>query len=439
MRRTLALLVALGPLAGGVAFASPQRHVVLISVDTLRADHLSCYGDGRNLTPSIEGLARRGVLFEDTTTTIGKTGPSFASLFSSLYPPTHGARRNGVALRADVPVLAELLDAGGYRTAAFISNWTLRQNLAGLHRGFDHWDQEFDRKRFFFGARERGGRTLNRAVKDWFDRNPLPENERLFLWLHFSEPHTPYDLQREVDVPMPEDRSVGWQKRWRYATEVALVDRIVGEALDLLAERLELDRTLVIFVSDHGESLGEHAYWGHGKNTLWPNLDIPLIMAGPGLPAGKRIAGAVSIVDVLPTLVALLGLEPPERMEGRSLVDTWRTPLPDDRRRYAFGERHTALSKEGRETFEHPLEISLETRHIKTVYDFGARRARFYDLSVDPTEQRPLERSPVEADPPFYRQLADWYRDLPKFESSSGELSAEDIEQLRSLGYVEGR
>ena len=431
------LLVALLALLAAPAAAAQRPNVLLISVDTLRADALTCYGYEREITPHVDALAARGVLHTDTLTTIGKTGPAFASLFTSLYPPTHGARRNGVPLRHDVPTLAEILGQAGYQSAAFISNWTLRKNLAAVDRGFDHYDQEFTRKRNIFGAAERDAPSVIAATLQWLtsDRD---RDRPLFLWVHFSEPHDPYDRHEGFAVPRPpaSERTKGWQKRWRYASEVAYTDHMIGTLLESVADDLPPSDTLVLFVADHGESLGEHGYWGHGKNTMWPNLTIPLVLAGPGVPAGRRVEGPASIVDVLPTMLELLSLAPPDHMEGMSLVASWREGLPDDRRRFTFADRHTVLGQDARENFEHPLEISLVTRGVKTIYDFEARRARFFDLRRDPDEINPLESPPVTATPPLYRQLAGWYRDLPKYLGSEGKLSDEDLAQLKSLGYV---
>ena len=433
-------LAAFGPLSGA---GQKAPNVLLISVDTLRADALAAYG-GPSPTPHIDELAAGGAVFEDTLTTIGKTGPSFASLFSSLYPPTHGARRNGVAMRPDVPVLAEKLKEAGYQTAAFISNWTLRTRLAAVHRGFDHYDEEFNKKRYVLRPPERDAETLQAALFDW-----LPErsdDSPLFLWVHFSEPHTPYKSHQgfEPPQPAPAERTAGWQKRWRYASEVMYTDHQIGLLLERLGKVVDLDDSLVVFVADHGESLGEHDYWGHGKNALWPNLRIPLIIKGPGVPAGVRTSVPASIVDITPTLLELLQLPTEPTFQGRSLVgalsDQGAAADGSDpsalRARYALGDRHTALTNEKRENFDDPLQIALELDQTKTVFDFQKRETIYFDLSTDPNELRPLREPPIELEPPLRRRLANWYRQLPKYEASSGELSEEDRRALESLGYV---
>lgn len=413
--------------------------VLLLSVDTLRADALSTYGYPHPITPNLDALAARGVLFEDAQTVIGKTGPSFATVFSSLYPPTHGARRNGVSMREDAPVLAEILSAEGYATAAFISNWTLRKNLAAVHRGFDFYDETFDRKRYGVAGAERSAEAIVASALAWITEQRAAEPERpVFLWVHLSEPHNPYVLHEQFAPPQPpqEERTDGWQKRWRYASEVGFTDHWIAKFLDGLEPRLPAKERLNVFLSDHGESLGEHGYWGHGKNTHWANLRVPLFFWGQGVPSGRRLDAPASLVDIAPTLLDLLSLDIPDSFAGSSLVQAWSGSMDADRYRYAFGDRHTAMREKSRSTFKNPLEISLETAGTKVIFSFEQRGVRFYDVAEDPAENRPLTESPVEVRPPLARQLANWYRELEKFESKSGVLSDEDREKLEALGYI---
>ena len=444
------ILSLLGPLAvlgltwtgsplSAAAQSDSRPHVLLLSVDTLRADALHAYGFRHDVTPSIDGLATGGVLFEDALTTIGKTGPAFSSLFTSMSPPSHGARRNGIALRPDVPTLAETLSAAGYSTAAFISNWTLRTGLAEVHRGFDVYDEEFDSKRNLFGARERSADAVIDAVTQHLRNRPA--RQPTFLWVHFSEPHTPYEEHDEVDVPFPpeSERDNNWQKRWRYAEEVAYTDTRIERLFRELSGLLDLEQTIIVFVADHGESLGEHSYWGHGKNTNWPNLKIPLIFQGPGIPKGRRSTSPAMITDIFPTLLDLLRLAAPEgaTFEGRSLTTAWKAPSTEEAPlRFTVGDRHTAWGSRTRQNYEHPKEISLQSQALKVVFDFGSRTTVYYDLIADPLENNPLSEPPSETKPPWRRRLANWYRDLPKYESKTGEISEEDRKQLESLGYV---
>ncbi|MCY3969734.1 MAG: sulfatase [Acidobacteria bacterium] len=421
-----------------------EPHFVLLSVDTLRADAVGAYGAQDATTPTIDALAEAGVLFEDAQTTIGKTGPAFASIFTSLYPPTHGSRRNAQRMRSDVPVLAQILGDAGYEAAAFISNWTLRADLVGLDRGFDHYDEEFNQSRNAAGVMERSADDVARTAERWLRRRARDEERSgrpLFLWVHFSDPHSPY-LERTGFTPARpprEQRTAGWQKRWRYQSEVNYVDHWMGRLSRTIEEVLPGLR-FTLFLSDHGESMGEHGYWGHGKNVHWPNATIPMILAGPGVPEGRKVQAPVGVIDVLPTVLDLLGLETPEDVEGRSLApfrtgdDGSATP------RYVIGDKHSALTAKSRRNapYENPLQISLEVNGAKVLHDFSKRKTTYFDLTADPREERPLDKPPVDLVPPLGRRLVNWYRDLEKYEAKSGTvLSEDDIKQLRSLGYIE--
>ena len=423
---------------------SAEPHLVLLSVDTLRADAVGAYGAEGAKTPTIDALAAAGMLFEDAHTTIGKTGPAFASIFTSLYPPTHGARRNAQQMRSDIPVLAELLGEAGYEAAAFISNWTLRADLVGLNRGFDHYDEEFNQARNAGGVTERDADDIVKATERWLRRRADDEERNgrpLFLWVHFSDPHSPYLERGGFTPPLPprKTRTAGWQKRWRYQSEVNYVDHWLGRLSEAIEERLPGPR-FTLFLSDHGESMGEHSYWGHGKNVHWPNTRIPMILAGPGLPTGLEVQAPVGVVDVLPTVLDLLGIEAPDGLEGQSLVPTGGETQAIQRPRYVIGDRHTALFNKSRRNspYENPLQISMELDGAKVVHDFSKRRTVYFDLTVDPREEKPLSEPPVELVPPLGRRLVNWYRALPKYEAkSSAVLSEDDIKQLKSLGYID--
>ena len=427
-------------LAATAASAAPDHpNLLLVTVDTLRADFLGCYGYPGGNTPNLDRIAQEGVLFEDTITVMGKTGPAFASLFSSLFPPTHGARRNGVRMREDVPVLAEKLREAGYATGGFVSNWTLKSHLAGTHRGFDLYDDEnFDQERNSFGAVERDAADVTRAALAWLDS--VPADKPVFLWVHYSEPHNPYEL-KAAHAPKTVEKGDGdnpGSRRYKYSSEVGYVDSWIGKLLARAEKRLPAESTYLTFLSDHGESLGEHDYWGHGKNTHWPNLRIPLLMRGPGVPAGRRVAAGSSIVDVLPTLLDVLKLPALESAAGESLAARWSRTESDHHLRFAMGERPTALTKKGREHYNHPLVISAQNDAAKAVYDFDDGKIVYYDLRSDKAEEKPLAGPPVELRPPLGRQLSDWYKGLAKYEQDKGELSPEDLQQLKSLGYIDG-
>jgi arylsulfatase A-like enzyme len=242
---SLRLAFAVLTLLATAAVAAPEKpNLLLVTVDTLRADFLGCYGYPGGNTPNLDRIAQEGVLFEDTITVMGKTGPAFASLFSSLFPPTHGARRNGVRMREDVPVLAELLRQAGYATGGFVSNWTLKSHLAGTHRGFDLYDDKnFDQERNSFGAVERDAADVTAAALEWLDS--VPARKPVFLWVHYSEPHNPYDLKAAF-APKAVEKGEGdnpGSRRYKYSSEVGYVDSWIGKLLTRVEKRLPADST----------------------------------------------------------------------------------------------------------------------------------------------------------------------------------------------------
>lgn len=427
-------------LSSTAVLAEPQ-HLVLVTVDTLRADAVGTYGRSDNPTPNIDSLAKNGTLFEDAESVIGKTGPSFSTSFTSLFPPTHGARRNGVPMRDDIPTLATSASAAGYDTAAFITNWTLRHALSGLGRGFDHYDETFNLARNSIGAVERDAGSVTRTALEWLTTNRSSSKAPVLLWVHFSEPHTPFESHPTFMAPQPEkgDRSKGWEKRYRYDSEVRFTDFWIGKLLEGLNTSLPMDDTLLVFISDHGESLGEHGYWGHGKNAYRPNLRVPMILSGPGIPDGRRVKTPVSLVDLTPTILELLKLPPLPEAAGESLVPMLAgNPARQARPRFAFGDRPTALNKKQRDQYEDPLVASLEYGDLKAIFDFSRSRVEYYDLVRDPRELKPLAESPRKDRPSLGRQLSDWYKKLVKYATESGEFTDEDVKELRSLGYVGG-
>jgi arylsulfatase A-like enzyme len=276
------------------------------------------------------------------------------------------------------------------------------------------------------------------AALRWLES--VKADQPVFLWAHYSEPHNPYDLKAQY-APKTGEKAEGdgpRSRRVKYSSEVGYVDTWIGSLLARAQKRLPPESTFVVFMADHGESLGEHDYWGHGKNAHWPNLRIPLILRGPGIPTGRRVAAKASIVDVLPTLLDLLRLEPMAGIEGRSLTGSWTGQEPAPRLRFAMGERATALTKKGRHHYNHPLVISAQSADAKAIYDFADGKLTYYDLRTDPAEVKPLAQPPVEMRPALGRQLSDWYKGLKKYEEDGGELSPEDLEQLKSLGYLDG-
>ncbi|MBV8199668.1 MAG: sulfatase, partial [Acidobacteria bacterium] len=283
-------------------------NLLLVTLDTVRADHLGCYGYAGAETPALDRLAAAGVRFAHASSPVPLTLPSHTTLLTGLLPPHHGARNNGVrGLSAETPTLATLLAGAGYRTAAFVAAFVLDHRF-GLARGFQIYDDEIERPAnasWLLEAERPGGQVVDRALA-WLERDdPRP----FFLWVHLYDAHAPYNppspyRERHPDHP--------------YDGAIAFADAQVGRLLAALGQRGLAASTVVAVVADHGESLGEHGELTHGLLLYEPALAVPLLLRAPGL-GPRTVATPVSTVDLAPTLAGLLGRrfpQPPAGTEG---------------------------------------------------------------------------------------------------------------------------
>jgi arylsulfatase A-like enzyme len=271
-------------------------------------------------TPNIDGLAARGVRFAQAVAQVPLTTPSHASILTGAYPQLHKLRDNGgFVLDGSIPTLATLTKDAGFETVAFVSAAVLNRHF-GLHRGFDHYGDNLNEKRdakLLPGVvAELRGEAVTRRALDWLDQRSKPGNnappaKNFFLWTHYYDAHFPYDPPEPYDSRFQRDK---------YGGEIAYVDYEVGELLKGLTARGLADRTLVVLMADHGESLGDHGEFTHGVFLYDSTIHIPLMVAGPGVPAGKVITQQVRSIDVMPTIVDYLGLSPGNQAQGTSLL-----------------------------------------------------------------------------------------------------------------------
>jgi len=357
------LFAALLACATGVA--QPSTPVILISVDTLRADHLGCYQDKRALTPHIDSLANNGTLFSQVSALVPLTLPSHVALFTSTYPFANGVEDNGVPLAAGT-TLATVLKNAGYRTAAFVGSFVLDRRF-GLTRGFDVYDSPFDlhnKTVADVGDLKRPGAQVAAAGMRWLDQNA---NAPFFLFLHLYDLHTPYDLG-----PNSRHGETG------YDAELAYVDRVLGDFLAYLERSGLLNKSLIVFTSDHGEGLNEHGESTHGYFVYESTLRVPLIFRWP---AGskrvwqERIAEPASLLDVAPTILDALGLSRASDMHGHSLITGTRTGEIYSESRYA--RNHFGCA-------------ALRTLRVGRYKYIDAPNPELYDLSSDPGELQNL-------------------------------------------------
>jgi len=405
----LALVVMVG--CGGVRPRGGQN-LLVITIDTLRADRLGAYGYSKANTPHLDELASEGVLFQEAIAQVPVTLPSHASLFTGLVPPTHGVRDNTYfRLDLEARTLAEVLKARSYETAAFVSAFVLDSSF-GLDQGFDVYDDEVAGEAETAGTiAERRGELVTRSFVSWIEKRS--SDRPFFAWLHFFDPHLPY----APPSPYPAG----------YDGEIAYVDAQVGRVLEALeANGLGKD-TLVVVTSDHGESLGEHGEKSHGFFVYDATLRVPLILKSPAsFPAGERIATPVRTIDVFPTVLEALEVPVPEDTQGRSLMPLLAGETTEDPPAYA--ECYVSELN-----FRWAPLVALREGGYKYI---EAPRPELYDLSADPGETQNL----FEADPERARQmrsrLADLVAVLPASLSSRNQPDAETIARLRSLGYA---
>ena len=422
--------------------ASASRpNLILISIDTLRADRLGSYDYGRDTSPFIDSLAQSGTLFENAISVSSWTLPSHVSLFTGLYPTSHGVSRdNGVQIGEETATLAELLRAAGYRTFGYTGG-----NYVGRHYGFAKGFEEYHNsdKRFTDGEKGLAG-SLIRARKQIENFSP---SESFFIFLHTFDVHCPYDppepyfsMFKSEDAEEIEANKCGknfyntmdispGQVRYvsdKYDGSIRWADDNLKRFFDFLKGKGLFENTIVVVTSDHGEEFHEHGRIGHQKSLHKELLLVPLIFSGPGVPQGRR-APVVSLVDVTPTLLELLKLPVPSEMQGHSLVSLMKDPSAASiypSRQFAELDRKATL----RST------MSTEEHYI---LDQRKNRDYYYDLKSDPTEQR-------NAAGDFPERVAKLKSELEKLIDSlkrmavgaTDEKTAEQIEELKSLGYM---
>jgi len=435
---------------------SKHPNVVLITIDTLRADHVHHLGCPRETTPRIDRLAAKGALFEQCISTSSWTLPAHMSLFTGRNAPFHGATAFNTRCYGNVPNLAASFQREGYKTAAFVSNAFLKARY-GFARGFDLYDDytiEMQCRLDLFGEGGKRGELSRMVVSEFVNEvalHWLRKNYKsgFFMFLHYFDPHydyippKPYDTMFDPDyrgkidgTGIATDRKIvpGMDKAdlrhiiALYDGEIRHVDHCIGGVLDEL-ERLGIaGNTIVVITSDHGDEFLEHGRCRHGQTLFDEVVRVPLIFTGPGIPAGTRIDALVSMVDIMPTLSDLLKVPCPGDVDGKSLAPL---VLGD------VGEaRSEALCHLGieEETW------SLRSKTAKAVFYPRLNRTDYYDLKADPGEHRPLPAPPrgLEGAESKLLRWVGRHVELSRKRRRERELrmSPETLARLKGLGYV---
>jgi arylsulfatase A-like enzyme/Flp pilus assembly protein TadD len=391
--------------------AVPVRptNLLVVTIDTLRADRLGIYGAANVSTPHIDRLAREGAWAPQSVVHAPLTRPSHASLFTGLYPAEHGIRDNiSPPLPVDVPVLASLFEREKFATAAFVASAVLDRQ-SGLARGFAHYGDRFDRN-----ADRRSGDLVVADATAW-----LKGKNRFFAWVHLYDPHAPYEPPspfKEQYAGRPYDGTVAWS------------DELVGRLIGALRDNNALENTLVVVTSDHGEALGDHGEDVHGYFVYEATLRVPLIVRGPGVQAGTRMGGVARTIDLYPTIVEMFGLTDSHKPSGKSLA----AAIGGGGRMHdepSFAESLLPLLHYGWSDLR-----SVRDGRWKYIL---APRPELYDLDRDPGEQHNLadaEQSRARAMNAAIRQRLQ--SEQKAVRTGPGSVPPELLERLGALGYV---
>ncbi len=413
-----------------------RPNVLIYMIDTLRADHLGCYGYSRETSPYIDAFASRSVLYERAVAQSSWTRASVASVLTGLWPEAHGAVGRRDRLMEEAVTLADLLSADGYQTAAIVTNPNVYRSF-GFDQGFDRWVQ--------FEDNFRNSKFVTRGAIEILDE--LDREEPFFLYLHTIDPHHPYipppDLRerfapdsdalvarilegRRKEVWLPEDAP---GLRNLYDAEIADNDRNFGALVEALEERGLWDDTLIVLTSDHGEEFYDHGAWTHGKNLRAANLDVPLIVKYPGQTEGVRTAAPAQHVDVLPTILAHTGTEKPPFVDGLPLESA-------------------AASEPRRPLYSHlqldgPRSVSLTEGRWKMVQKWNAGSQHvasrlLFDKLADPKEEVDLSGEwPVTTDYLGARIEAALLQVGYRLTATEAEIDPELEASLKALGYLQ--
>jgi arylsulfatase A-like enzyme/Tfp pilus assembly protein PilF len=393
----------------------PGLNVLLITIDTLRADAIGAYGNAKAATPWLDRLSAGGVRFTQARAHNVVTLPSHVNILSGEYPLHHGVRENsGYRVPADLETLATVLKARGYKTGAFVSAFPLDVRF-GLNRGFDVYDDRYGKgaERRAFREPERAGVATVAAAVDWIGRQPSP----WFAWVHLYEPHFPYA------PPAPYNSQ--FQSK-PYLGEVAAADAALTALVSPVIEQATNGRTIVVATADHGESLGDHGELTHGLFAYDATLHVPLILYEPRLFQPRVVDAHVGHVDILPTVLDALGIEAPRGVDGRSLLAVasgQQTEAPT-----AYFESLSATLNRGWA----PL-VGVSRGPLKYI---DLPIPELYDTASDPTESRNLMSSRA-ADA---RALQALLREIRKTDRGAARVAenGETRQRLRSLGYLSG-
>ena len=462
---------------------SSVKKIILITIDTLRTDHLSCYGYIQNTSPFLDEIAKQGILFKNAFAAIATTVPSHTSLFTSLYPLQHKVLKNGHKLDDSFLTMAEMFHQMGYKTAGIVS--TVGHFKAGnLNQGFDYFYKPEEELALNGDVYQQAEKTINVAIK-WLDT--VKADEKFLLWIHLYDPHTPLkphpdDYERLANALNPRQHIAFLSEKQKvnldffynsqeemlhkirlYDAEIHYTDNEIKRFYNYYQTKVKKENSLWVITADHGEGLGNHNWWGHGKHIYNEQLRIPLIFhfsSGGGgkekaidqivenVNSGKVVEQLVENVDILPTILDLMNVSAKfsYTIQGKSLLHLM-LPQKDriEHKTYAFSERRVFSTKKNpkkinpkKTRFEAGNKYALQSKEYKYIY-WTEGPDEFFDLRVDPYEINNLINSGSQQERDLRATL------LKKINESQQDAGTEQpltvdkkaIKQLKSLGYVQ--
>ena len=413
-----------------------RANIILLTIDTTRADRISGYGYDRRTTPNLDALMKEGIRFENPITTITLTSPSFSAVMTSHFPHETGATRNGLPMVSKFPTLAELLKKEGYATGAVVSNWTLKNEISGLARGFDYYNEDFKSKRSPV-LDEQDAKDVTDLALEWVSKQS--SKKPFFAWVHYSDPHQPYIHREEFKFKTHE----GEEKThvsYRYDTEMAYTDKHIGRLLKGL-EKMGLKKdTFILFTADHGESLGEHGYTGHGRRVYQQALFIPFAVIGPGIKKGVVANVGATLVDVLPTILTYIGAAVPGEARGKSVLSAGGAPI-SKKQTVRFFETYKGAVPAGAKNLlkgSKPMRIGMIDGKWKLIHSPSDDTRELYDLVADPGEMDDLSKTNLERTAVMTRKSWEWfYRTQPATPIPARSLPPDVRKRLEALGYIQ--
>jgi choline-sulfatase len=444
---------ALGLFLVASGCARPERpNLVLVTIDTLRADHTTVYGYARETTPVLARLAREGAVVDRAYAPMATTGPSHATLMTSLYPLTHGFLRNGERLSESQITLAERLKAAGYRTSGVVSSFVLKQNF-GFAQGFGSFDARFDVASSTThldgwegkdiegqGFDRRADKTTDIAL-DWLEKRQ--RDKPFFLWVHYYDPHSPYAPPPPFDAQFPAPEPTALSRAVAaYDGEIAFVDQQLGRLVAAIDAQGIARNTLVAVTSDHGEGLMQHGHMAHGLQLYEEAVHVPLVFRWPGhLQAGLRLPGPVEHVDLAPTVMDLLRVPWGEgESQGQSLAAALtgaQGVAGRDPRRMVFLQRRLYDTEMVSGFHVKGAKFAVRARGLKYIEALEEGTRELYDLDRDPGETANLLDARTDDGKRLAALIAAWRAHHDRGVRAPDDTSPEALEALRALGYVQ--